>query len=106
MGSAPAHHNPRDSRAAHMAQLAGPPVDAKPVLMVPCAPIRTAVGCITQRRAPVGEGADEYILDGPIQSPDLAIVQRIGRAQRVESGCEEHLIGVDIAQSRQKPLVQ
>ena len=106
MGSAAADDDALDGGIAQGARLAFAPVDLKMVLIVPSPAVGTSIGCVAQRRALAGQGSAQHAADGVIQALSLLVAQCVRPAQGMKSGGEERFVRVDVAQTRQEPLVE
>jgi len=76
------------------------------MLIVPHPAIGTLISGIIQCGALMDQGTGEYPSNRLIQILNLLIVQCVRCAQGVEPGAEECFVGVDVAQTRQEPLVK
>lgn len=64
------------------------------------------IDIIPDRSASVHDGLLENIQHRPPQSAHLSLTQSISRTERANTGLKQYLIGVDIAHSRKKILVE
>ena len=104
MGRARADDFPPDGGAALQAGLALPAVDPEIRLEPPELPVDPGKGI--DRGAHVGDGRGQYFLDDIVQSGQLADGNIGDQLPGVDPGPEQGLIGIDIADTRQQPLIQ
>src|SRR5579859_4861766 len=96
---------PDDRAAAAAAGLAFAVVHVVPALEVADLAEQVAILLIGQRRATVLDRILQRLDHGPVKTADLLGGQRLRRAVIAQAGREEDLVGVDVADTGDEPLV-
>ncbi len=92
------HQKAADGRSACDARLARALVDA--MLHLEKAAAAFGVHVIGDGRAAGGYGFGEHLDDGGVKAADAVQAQAGGLGERVDSGAEQRLIGVNVAEAR------
>ena len=104
MGTPPPDHRAADRGPADQAGLPGSPVDA--VLELEEAGHPVGVHVVGDRGAAQSDGFPEDCLEGGVEAAQLVAGEAACHSDRADSGAEEGLVGVDVPNAVEEPLVE